>query len=352
MTLVHRRQFIASAVFVALASGSWVNAASKSAPSNTKTAAANTATLPGTSNKSEVRTLKFPDDKSVGALILVKPKHADAEAISSYSWGDRQVAGAKGLLHVTVPPNTLLMLDANKTIFMKPQLLEQLPASGIDMLRLSAISLDDSEDGLCDQALAHINGMKGLQALAVDRSEATDLGLSKIKDLPRLRCISTFLSGINGECFKAFSKLPNLQELSVPWCKLNLKTLAYLPQFPNLQILDLARVDLDEGAAIEIGKCLKLKDLSLRGDHRFDDKCLRHLATLKKLKYLDLGDTKVTLAGLKSISDCKLKELILDYTLRRQEKEIRATFPGCTVSFCGGDKNPTREEKQIYAPLR
>ena len=344
MTAARHRRIIATAIFV-LMTVAVFSSASKAAP-------VQTGRLPGTSDKPEVRTLKFPDDKSIGALLWFRPKHSDPDAYSSYSWGDRQISGAKGLVKVTVPANTLLLLDANKQVFMNPELLKEVPAYGIDILRISAISLDDSEDGLCDQALGYVSGIKGLRGLTVDRSEATDAGLSKIKDLPRLRCISAFLSGISGTCFKTLAKLPNLEELSIPWCKLDLKNMAYLPQFPNLQILDVSKDSIDEKAAIEIGRCKKLKDLSLRGNRLFDDRCLRHFSSLKNLQYLDIAETKITVAGLKYLTGCKLKQLTLEYTLARNQQEIKALFPTCIVAFSGSDKNPNSEQKRIFGPLK
>ncbi|HEY9758124.1 MAG TPA: hypothetical protein V6C97_23360 [Oculatellaceae cyanobacterium] len=302
--------------------------------------------------KGDVRTLKFPDDQSLGSLLIFIPKHENPDAISSYSWGDRQLSGAKGLVRVTVPANHLLVLDANKIVFAQPELLKKVPANGIDVLRLSAISLADEEDGLCDAALGYINGIKGLKVLTVDRSEATDAGLSKIKDLPNLRSISTFLSSINGSCFKDLAKLPNLQELSCPKCRLNASNLAYLAKFPKLQILDVARDGLDETAAVEIGKCTKLKDLSLRGNKKFDDKCVSHLAALKELRYLDLGNTKVTADGLKKLARDKLKVLTLSQSLKFQDTELKAMFPNSRINYCPTEKSVTREERQIYAPLR
>ncbi|HEY9681990.1 MAG TPA: hypothetical protein V6C86_10465 [Oculatellaceae cyanobacterium] len=302
--------------------------------------------------QADVRTLQFPAEQSIGSLLSFQPKHENPDAISSYSWGERQLSGAKGLVKVVVPAHHLLVLDANKEVFARPELLNEVPAKGIDVLRLSAISLADNEDGLCDAALGHINGIKSLKALTVDRSEATDAGLSKIKDLPNLRSISTFLSMINGSCFKDLAKLPNLQELSCPKCKLNMSNLAYLPKFPNLQILDLGRDGIDETGAIQIGKCTKLKDISLRGNRGFDDKCLSHLAPLKDLRYLDLGDTRVTAEGLKCLARHKIKFLTLNQALRFQENQLKTIFPDCRINYCAAEKSVTREQRQLYAPLK
>ena len=303
-------------------------------------------------SKAEQRTINFPKKASIGALFLIRQYHPDPDCWCVNAWNEHQVGGAKGTVTLTVPPKTFLGMEANRRVFENPELLNQVSPEGIDALKLSFISLADSEDQLFDNAVEHVNHLTGLKMLAVDRSEATDTGLSKLKGLSKLHTICCFLSSVNGSCFKDLAKLPALCELSVAWCKIDLKNLDYLPSFPKLRVLDISKIHMNEASSIPIGKCSELIDLNVSGNHNFDDKCLRHLTGLKKLQYLDIGDTPVTISGLEGLRGIKLKILKAPYGLSKQLKELQKLFPGAAISYGEAPgRKASKSDQEDFAPL-
>ncbi len=299
--------------------------------------------------KPDVRTFHFPA-KSIGILLLMT--HPQSQL---YRWHNRssgqQVAGAAGDVKITVPAEHVLQLDTNRRVFENPELLDALPATGIEMLKLNFISLDDKEDGMCDRALGHISHMTGLKLLNVDRSEATDAGLSKVKTLPHLEAITCFMSSIDGSCFKDLAALPELSCLSAPKCSIASKNLVYLAKFPRLIVLELDRTHLDLTGAQSIGKCLGLRELTLRGNQTFDDQCLRCLVPLKKLENLDVAETAVTAKGFECFRGAKIKRINVSASLLPYKRLLETILPDTHFDFQARGQLK-EDEKVLYSPLR
>lgn len=264
----------------------------------------------------------------------------------------RQVAGASGTVTVHVPPGQRVLFEANARAFENPSLLDHVSPHGIDILKVGLISLDDSEDGMCDKALAHAGHFQGIQEVRTDHSEATDAGVSKLKGIPSLVGISCYMSSINGSCFKDLATLPSLRGLWVSHCTLEQQNLQYLKDFPKLQFLNVDRTQLDATGSKSLALCKNLTDLSVRGNQKFDDKCLLSLLALKKLTFLDLRETPVTVSGIKQLRTLKLQKLVLPRELNTNIAELQRIFPKALISADRVSKTVGEENKALYAPLK
>lgn len=303
----------------------------------------------GIASHADVRKLHFPD-KSIGALMLLRHNTGD-NSWSTYTNSGRQIGSAQGTLTLTVPPGSELMLDANRRVFENPILLKQVSPYGIDVLRLSFISLDDREDHMLERAIDYVDNLKGLRALCFDRSEVNDAAILKLKSLPHLVCMNFFLSSINGTCFKSFTKFPELYQLDVPLCSIDQASMDGLAQIPKLKNLDLGRTHMTVVGAKSLAKLTNLARLNVGSNAKFDDACMVYLKPLTKLKFLDLRSTNITFEGLKSIRGIKLQTLYLPKPLRKNMPEITKMFPSTSVSVDTYNP-PSKEDKTIYAPLR
>lgn len=233
---------------------------------------------------------------------------------------------------VKIPANTFVTLKLGTNFFQKPTLLSKLPANAIDCLIVSMISMDDSEDKLCDDSLSHLNNLTGLQAIVLDRSDATDEGMSKLAKLVNITYLSAFLTNINGTCLKDFSNLKKLKFLSFHSTPIDGKNLVYLANFPQLEMLDLTRSGIDSNAVKLIAQCPNLVCLDISDNARINDSAVPYLAKLKKLKHLNIGNTSITFSGLKGLKGLKPRYLALPRGITKSQiPAIKAIFPGTTL---------------------
>jgi hypothetical protein len=303
----------------------------------------------GIASQAEVRKLHFPD-KSIGALMLLAHNKGDGSWLT-YTNSGKQIGSAQGTITLTIPPGFALVLDANRRVFENPILLKEISPYGIDVLKLSFISMDDREDNMLERAIGYVENLKSLRVLCFDRSEVNDAAILKLKNLPHLVCINLFLSSITGSCFKSFSKFPELYQVDAPFCQLDQSSIDGLAQIPKLKNLDLSRTNMTVVGAKSLAKLTNLARLNLGKNPKFDDACIAYLQPLSKLKSLDLRGTHVTIEGLKSISGIKLQKLCLPTSLRKNMLEITKMFPSTRISV-DTLTPPTKDDQMMYAPLR
>lgn len=300
----------------------------------------------------EERTLHFPPGKGLG-MILVRNSWGEGPTLSRESPFRRQIAGAVGTVKIKIPKGSEVIFEANRRVFEKPELLEQIAPDGIDELKLGFISLADEEDGMCDRVLKYVPHFKNLQRLNVDRSETTDAGLNQLKDMPALTGISCFLSSVNGSCFKQLATLPSITEISMPRCQLDQRNLVYLSKMHRLNSLNVENGHIDELGMKYLSQCPELVFLTLRGNKKVDDQNLKYLLPLKKLQEIDLRGTAVTPGCVDTLKALKLKRISLPSSMAYKQAEIKSKFPaGTMIGFEVTGKALDHDNERIYAPLK
>jgi Leucine-rich repeat (LRR) protein len=269
---------------------------------------------------------------------------------ATYTAG-KQVGSGLGDVTVIVPPDYALLMDANRRVFENPILLKEI-SPGLDALRLSFMAMEDREDHMLERAMPYVGYLKGLRVLFFDRSDINDADLSKVNNLPRLCYINLFLTQINGSCFAHLSTFPELYQLDVPFCHLDQKKIANLAQIRKLRYLDLCRTHMTIVGARSLSKLTGLTRLNLQQNLKFDDQCIKYLQPLKKLTWLDLRRTKVTFEGIKYLQGIKLQQLFVPMACRKKMSEIKAMFPSASIMTETGPEAVTKDDKMIYAPLK
>lgn len=298
----------------------------------------------------ETRTLVFPQ-KSIGALNLVQKRAQDIRGLWASNSLAKPLGNAAGVIKVSVPAGSAIELEPNRRVFDQPLLLKEIPPSGVDILKLNFYGMEEGEENICDRALVYVNGMTNLKALDLDRSDVTDDGLAKLKNLPRLAAISCFFTSINGSCFKKLASLSELTTLGLRNCKIDQKNLIDLSLIAKLKNLSLDNTRLDQSGAKGLGLCTGLVTLSVHGNRHFDDQCISKLSSLKKLEFLDLRDTAVTVKGMSALRGIKLKFITISPNLAAKQNELQAMFPGTTITSRSTGKIGA-DEKVIFAPLK
>ncbi len=133
-----------------------------------------------------------------------------------------------------------------------------------------------------DTDLAHLQGLTGLQWLALNCTKITDAGLAHLK-------------GLTG-----------LQWLDLSWTKISDVGLVHLKGMTKLQMLSLAGTKITDAGLVHLKGMTELQTLDLGGTDITD----AGLAHLKGLTKLDLSYTKITDAGLTNLKELtELREL-------------------------------------------
>jgi len=300
--------------------------------------------------KGEQRTLSFPKDHSVGSVELAAENFFDERECGLVA-----IASAMGTVTVSVPPGQHVLFEANNKVFENPSCLNEISASGIDAIKLSCFSIDDSEDGRCDRALRFVQHFsKSLKRLNLDRSDATDAGISALKKMPNLQVLFCYGSQIKGACFKDFPQaLPELSALNLSFCPVSQDNLGYLSHLPKLKYLALTNLDsnLDVEGVKQLSKCSALTSLRLQDNRKVNDSCVKYLLALKKLEHLDLRGTSVTMNGIKMLAPLRLKSLGVPSFLSGSRPQLNKLLPGTKISFAG-KVSVDAEVNHNFAPLR
>jgi hypothetical protein len=303
--------------------------------------------LADTNSGTTRRTLHFPKGKPLGAIFV-----GNERAVFGHFKRLKQVANASGDVTIDVPKGARVLFEANRRVFEDPSCLDKISPIGIDSIKMGFISLDDREDDMCNKALAHVFKLNGITEINIDRSDATDAGVSQLKGCTSLEGISCFMSAVKGNCLKDLVTLPSLKGLWVSNCIIDQKNMAYLPRFSKLKELDVERTQLDPGGAKYLAKCPSLEILVVRGNPNFDDNCLQFLLPLKNLCNLDLRETPITMSGLKTLKLTKLRHLGVPHSLSKNMPELKRMFPSVIIDAASPYESNSEDAKDYYQPLR
>jgi hypothetical protein len=254
---------------------------------------------------------------------------------------------------IIVPAGEIVTLVASQRLFQEPQIINTLPADGIDCLRFSVTSLADSEDELCDRALAFIGHLKGLSELNLDRSDATDVGVAHVAELPNLQSLSIFSANCNGRAIKHISKAKKLRIFRLSYNSIKDEDLQTLGDLTQLQYLSLSRTGLSDAGMKYIAKCTNIEVLDVSKNPKIGDEGLKDLMTLKKLQTLNIAGTSISLASLLKTKKGPALEVLYLPNGAYSDDQIAAlskTFPG--VQFClPGKKHLDAEMDAVLSPL-
>jgi len=250
----------------------------------------------------ERRVIHFSKTKSAGIVSAYNPApdRYKIPVLKQRAQGD-----------VVIPANCYCRLEVGKEFFQDPDLLKGIDPYALDTLVIRMSSLDDAEEGLCDNALAHIGHLKGLQSIYLDRSDASDKGLSYLKTLTGLHSIEATSCLSHGKALKDLVTLKELRTLRIGGMPIEQEYLKYLASLPKLTQLSLTRSGLDAEGLKYVSHCSKLKVLQIGQNKKIGDDDMKYIAPLKHLYLLQLSDTPVTIKGLAILKD-RINPLVFD----------------------------------------
>ncbi len=274
--------------------------------------------------QSSERHLQFPNSYSAGTLIAAQ---ASPDLFCPRKLGF--VAEARGLVKLAARKQIEFIPSSN--FYKNSDCLLKLPADAFHFVELRFVSMADEEDGLCDRAIARLGHITSLIGIDLDKSDASDVGLTNLGSMPNLQNISACHSDVTGSCFPKLLGCKNLNGLRLCNTTVSTDGLAALKHFSNLRRLSLVRCRLSLAGLEHVSRCSNLTLLDLDHNHNLDDKAVPLLLRLTKLKTLCLEGTKVSAAGLEQlarlhIANIRLPQPISSY--KPQERlQLQKEFP-------------------------
>ena len=282
------------------------------------------------------RVLSFANNYSLGQILIADfPDQLE---------DNMRKGAARGT--IIVPPGKFVTFVPSSHFFENPKRGKVIPADGIDCLRITASSMDDSEDGWCDRAMGYAGHYKSVINLVLDRSDCTDKGLSHAAELPDLQAISAFATMIEGNSFEQICKLKKLRSIFLQDNPIKQKNLRYLEALPQLQYLYLGGTGIDDEGVRLISKCSQLERLDLGGNHKITNASVKYLLGLKKLRMLVLAGTSITSDGVLQLRRLPLVYLNLPGS-RYSKNQIEAFHKAFPVAFPTATLFPSKETHKV-----
>jgi hypothetical protein len=291
------------------------------------------------------RSIQFPQKNAFGALSILPA--ADYNTPRAKQPLFKQARGT-----IEVAPGQMVILKAGHELLEHPEALDNLPPDAIDVLRVEATSLADNEDGMADGVLQHARHLKGLIELNLDRSDVSDAGLAYAAELPNLQRVGAYSTRITGSCFKQLSNHKKLMSLGFAEDTIKEENLHYLSTLPDLRCISLRRTGLSVAGMREVAKCTNLRSLDIARNPKIDDRCIQYIRPLKKLGWLWLNETKISVKGLLQLKGLPLHGIVLPAAHYSQSEltAIAKVLPGATLSK--GVGAPIDEDAQtLFAPM-
>jgi len=165
-----------------------------------------------------------------------------------------------------------------------------------------------------DTGLEYLGTLTGLTSLNISETQVTDIGLENLAALDQLEELDLGGNKISGVGLDVLKLLPKLRKLSFHGIQRRNAGVCWAPVVTDAEMDTIALLtgleDLNVGWGVGLGlpdpmapsRPLSEMDCHLNGGIRVTDLGVAKLASLKRLRRLDLSGSAITAAGLKSLS--------------------------------------------------
>lgn len=178
---------------------------------------------------------------------------------------------------------------------------------------LKKITVYGKAAGLNDAAVPQLLRLKNLESLSADGARLTDAGLRAMAGCSSLRSVSFFhlsflMEGFTGEGFAAWAAMPQLEKLTVAGMSMGDAGFAAIAKIGTLKELRTWHTYQTGAGNAMIATLPNLTSLMLgqrlpgggRAPSLTDDS-LKTIATIKTLRFLEIGESKFSLDALRQL---------------------------------------------------
>ena len=276
------------------------------------------------------RVLYFPEDRSMGRLVM-----KDLSPQSRWQY----LAEARG--EVTVP------VGKEVDLVVAPEAFADLsPLASLDQDALCLLIMTSGEVG--DEDLKHLEHLRSLRRLDINGPGVTDVGVTRIAKLKQLEDLHLLRSGMSDAGLAQLAQLPALLALTLDEsANLTDAGLRALDDMGGLIHLSLDfNPQFTDALAPHVARLTALEKLFLSKTQLTDDG-LAQLQGLSKLKKLSLEETQITDDGLKALHGMRSLRALYLYGTGVTEagaERLRQVIPGCQIDLQGDGAAPPTQK--------
>lgn len=292
-----------------------------------------------TKSQSQDRVLDFPEKYSIGRLYFFKKLDLSTNMIETSNATVRKLAQGR----VTIPQKGYSFLVGNYALGENLQPLQNLKGTDLQALKLNKLTFKEDE-------LKYLTGMTGLKRIELDSTDVGDQGLKTLAKLPNLVYITLARSLVTGKTLADLAPLKKLTDLQLGHNAISDGNLDGVAAIQSLKAFRVQSCQIKDKDLEPISRLKNLESLTLHENKKITDNGLKYLAKMTKLEYLDLGQTSITLNGLKVLKNCPLTSLHFAFGQFKKEElaQIKTIFPKAAITeeSSGSHMDPT-----LFAPL-
>lgn len=285
------------------------------------------------------RKLTFNCERSVGRIYLLQ-KNWKATGASLDIDRSAPLYEARGT--VVLPAQSDCLLIANYNLTSNIDALESLKADDLDCLDLSKLELGSDQ-------IRQIGRLTGLKRLHLEGCDIDDGCFTTLSSLTNLEYLNLSKTLIKGRELNRLTGLRKLRRLYLSYTELDSKAVDQLSNLKQLTALHVNGCGLTDGDLAKLSRLENLTDLALAGNAHIDDRAMASLGSLKHLRWLALGQTAVSGAGLKRLSS--LKPAAISFNMHsltaNQLLDLQKSLPHTKFE----DFSQGRLDQTIFSPL-
>jgi hypothetical protein len=154
--------------------------------------------------------------------------------------------------------------------------------------------------GITDEVLVNVARVSSITMLYASNTSITDLGLAELKKLPKLRMLSILGSVAHGSGLDGLADSGKLTNLSFSATHLDSDGVRMIAKIKSLKSLELHAVLVKETDLFPLRDLIELGSINL-GYAEVTDWSVSWLPYLKKLRQIDIGNTRVTKHGVRQL---------------------------------------------------
>lgn len=292
-----------------------------------------------TKSQSQNRVLEFPEKYSIGRLYVFDKLDLTTYVIETNNATVRKHAQGR----LSIPQKGYSFLIGNYVLGESLEPLQNLHGNDLQALKLNKLTFKEDD-------LKYLTKMTGLQRIELDSTDVGDQGLKSLAKLPNLVYITLARSLVTGKTLADLAPLKRLTDLQLGHNAISDGNLEGVASIQSLKAFRVQSCQIKDRDLEPISRLKNLESLTLHENKKITDNGLKYLAKMPKLHYLDVGQTSITLNGIKALKNCPIYSL--RFSLGQFQKEelaqLKTIFPKASIKE---ENSGSHMDPALFAPL-
>lgn len=279
--------------------------------------------------------VRFPD-RTMGKIFTVNP-----------NWNPEDLPPDGTFYSVARGPvllrgNLTYRFTPNMSICEHPEYLAKFPAGTLCFLNLAQLEVNDA-------LLDVVGKLQWVRELTIDETDISDEQLQKIGKMPNVQHLNLSKNTLRGPGLLRIAG-PELKRLDLSYVIVDRNVGQNLEHLPKLSTLFLCHSCIKDSDLPSLARIKTLEHLKLSSNNDITDSGMKALLPLKKLRTLEVENTRVTTAGLLTLKGLPIKVIYLDQRCEDRDSQLRLgkAYPGVNLKF---QRKKDDIPVEVFAPL-